>query len=158
MTRLNERITTPLPIEAAFDYLSDFANAAEWDPGVATSVQLGSGSPGVGTRYRLGIRRGDSVVPMEYSIVAFEAPQRVVLEGSGSGVTATDEIRFERSAGGTIVDYTADIRLVGLRRIAEPFLGGTFKRIASDASEGIRRTLAARAASAGGQPSGGDAA
>ena len=64
MTRLNERITTPLPIEEAFDYLADFANAAEWDPGVATSQQIGSSGPAVGARYRLGIKRGDSVVPM----------------------------------------------------------------------------------------------
>ena len=158
MTRLNERITTPLPMEEAFDYLADFANAAEWDPGVATSDQIGSGEPAVGVRYRLGIRRGDSVVPMEYRIVAFEPPRRVVLEGSGSGVTATDEIRFERSATGTVVDYMADIRLDGLRRIAEPFLGGTFRRIASDASDGIRRTLAARAALADAEPSGRDVA
>ena len=158
MTRLNERITTPLPMEEAFDYLADFANAAEWDPGVATSQQIGSSGPAVGARYRLGIRRGDSVVPMEYRIVALEPPSRVVLEGSGSGVTATDEIRFERSATDTIVDYTADIRLTGLRRIAEPFLGGTFRRIAADASDGIRRTLAARAARTGAEPSGRDAA
>ena len=36
MTRLNERIQTPLPIEDAFAYLADFANSEEWDPGVAT--------------------------------------------------------------------------------------------------------------------------
>jgi dehydrogenase/reductase SDR family member 12 len=158
MTRLNERITTPLPTEEAFDYLADFANAAEWDPGVATSKRVGSGQPAVGARYLLGIRRGDSVVPMEYRIVAFDRPRRVVLEGSGSGVTATDEIRFERSATGTVVDYSADIRLDGLRRIAEPFLGGTFRRIAADASDGIRQTLAERATSAGAEPSGRDAA
>ncbi len=146
MTRLNERITTTLPIEDAFDYLADFVNSAEWDPGVATAERIGSDEAGVGVRYRLGIRRGDAVVPMEYRIVAFEPPRRVVLEGSGSGVSATDEISFERDDAGTIVEYTADIRLNGLRRLAEPFLGGTFRRIAADASDGIRRTLAARAA------------
>jgi len=157
MTRLNERITTTLPIEEAFAYLADFVNSAEWDPGVATAERIGSEEAGIGARYRLGIRRGDSVVPMEYRVLAFEPPRRIVLEGSGSGVTATDEISFERSDAGTIVEYTADIRLDGLRRLAEPFLGGMFRRIAADASDGIRRTLAARAA-AGADAPGRDAA
>jgi carbon monoxide dehydrogenase subunit G len=145
MTRLTERIETRLPIEEAFDYLADFANAEEWDPGVASAERIGSGSVGVGTRYRLGIRRGDRVVPMEYEITVLERPGRVVLVGSGSGVDATDEIRFAATQDGTLVEYIADIRLTGLLRLVQPFLGGTFRKIAEDASEGIERTLTARA-------------
>ncbi|HEY6607596.1 MAG TPA: SRPBCC family protein [Candidatus Limnocylindria bacterium] len=146
MTRLNERIRTPLPIEEAFAYLSDFANSEEWDPGVATAKRLGSESVGVGARYELGVRQGDRVVPMEYRITVFEPPTRVVLEGSGSRIKATDEIRFERHGDETLVDYTAEISLTGLLRLAQPFLGGTFRKIAENASDGIERTLAARAA------------
>lgn len=151
MTRLNERIQTSLPIVEAFEYLADFANSAEWDPGVASSDRVGEGDVGVGTRYRLGIRRGERVTPMEYVITAFEPPTRVVLHGEGSGVTAEDEIRFEPrpDGAGSIVDYTADIRLQGLRRIAEPFLGGMFRKIAQDAADGIERTLERRAAERG---------
>ena len=147
MTRLNERIQTPMSINDAFAYLADFANAEEWDPGVATAERIGA-EVGVGTRYRLGVRQGDRVAPMEYRITIFEPPRRVVLVGSGSRVKATDEIRFEANAAGTIVDYTADIRLTGILRLAQPFMGGIFRKIAEDASDGIARTLAERAASA----------
>ncbi len=146
MTRLNERIRTRLPIEEAFSYLADFANSEEWDPGTATAARIGSGPVGVGSRYELGVRQGDRVVPMEYRITVHEPPRRVVLVGSGSGIEATDEIRFERDGDETIVDYTADIRLTGLLRLVQPFLGGTFRKIAQDASDGIERTLASRAA------------
>ena len=149
MTRLNERIETALPIEEAFAYLADFANSQEWDPGVARAERIGPGEIGVGTRFRLGVRQRGRVVPMEYRITEFDRPRRVVLAGSGSGITAVDELRFERSGNGTIVDYTADIRLGGLLRLVQPFLGGTFRRIAADASRGIRSTLAARAAARG---------
>ena len=58
-------------------------------------------------------------------------PRRVVLAGRGRGrrgrrrhpVRAAD-------AGGTRIDYTADIRLVGLLRLAGPFAGGAFAGIA----------------------------
>jgi len=148
MTRLNRRIATPLPADEAFAYLADFANAAEWDPGVASSDMIGSGQVGVGTRYRLGIRRGERIVPMEYRITAFEAPRRVVLEGTGSNVRAIDDIRFEPTPDGSVVDYTADISLTGLLRLVQPFLGGTFRKIAEDASNGIERTLRRRAGAA----------
>jgi carbon monoxide dehydrogenase subunit G len=67
--------------------------------------------------------------------------RRVVLTGSGSGVSAIDEIRFERSGTGTHIDYTADIRLGGLLRLVQPFLGGSFRKIAKDALVGMERTL-----------------
>jgi carbon monoxide dehydrogenase subunit G len=90
---------------------------------------------------------------MEYRVTEYEPPTRVVLVGSGSGVAATDEIRFERQGGETVVDYTADISLTGLGRLVQPFLGGTFRRIAEDASDGIARTLAARVAAGEGRSS-----
>lgn len=147
MTRLNERIRTRLPLEEAFAYLADFANAEEWDPGVAHARRIDDGPVGVGARYELGVRKGNDVVPMEYRITAYEPPDRVVLVGSGSGVEATDEIRFEREGGETVVEYTADINLTGVLRLVQPFIGGTFRTIAENAADGISRTLAARAAS-----------
>jgi dehydrogenase/reductase SDR family member 12 len=149
VTRLNERIRTSLPIEEAFAYLADFANSEEWDPGVDSARRVGDGPVGVGARYQLGVRQGDRVVPMEYRITQYEPPSRVVLVGSGSGIQATDEIRFEPKGDETVVDYTADIVLTGVLRLVQPFLGGTFRKIAENASDGIERTLAARAAVAG---------
>ena len=63
-----------------------------------TAQRLDSGPVGRGTRYRLGVRIGGTVAPMEYRISVFEPPTRVVLVGSGSGVAAVDDIRFERVA------------------------------------------------------------
>ena len=74
------------------------------------------------------------------------------LNAIASGVSAIDEISFERSAGGTIVDYTADIRLGGVLRLIQPFLGGAFANLGRNAVEGMQRELDERAASApGGQ-------
>ena len=153
MTTLNERIDTTLPIEAAFDYVADFANSEEWDPGVESAERLDDGPVGVGSRYRLGVRLGSRVAPMEYRITEFERPRRVVLVGEGSGVSAVDDIRFEPApTGGTRIDYTADIRLGGLLRLAQPFLGGAFANVARKAADGMRRTRAERAQAGSADP------
>jgi carbon monoxide dehydrogenase subunit G len=145
MTRLHEQVVTTLPIEAAFDYVADFVNAREWDPGVASARRVDDGPVRIGSRYELDVRMGGRVAPMTYRVTELERPVRVVLVGAGSNVDAVDDIRFERVSDGTVIDYTADIRLGGLLRLAQPFLGGSFSRIARDAAGGMERTLAARA-------------
>ncbi len=145
MTTLHERIETTLPLDDTFTYIADFANAQEWDPGVAHARRLGDGPIGPGTRYELGVRMGGRVAPMEYQVITWEPPHRVVLVGSGSNVDAVDDIRFAGTPTGTAIDYTANIRLGGLLRVAQPLLGGALERIGRNAADGMRRTLARRA-------------
>jgi dehydrogenase/reductase SDR family protein 12 len=149
MTRLQETIDTPLPLDDAFAFVADFANSSLWDPGVATSERLDGGPVGVGARYRLGIRMRGNVVPMEYRVTTWEPNRRVILAGEGSNVSAVDEIRFEETPTGTRIDYTADIRLTGWMRLVEPFAGGAFQKIAKDALGGMQRALDERATAAG---------
>ncbi len=144
MTRIHERIETTLPIEAAFDYIADFATNQEWDPGTLSSTRIDDGPVGRGARYQLHVRMGGRVAPMEYRIRDYQRPDRVVLVGRGSGVDAVDDIRFERTDRGTLIDYTADIRLGGILRFVQPFLGGTFAKIGGDAAAGMTQALASR--------------
>jgi carbon monoxide dehydrogenase subunit G len=148
MAILREQIVTALPIDQAFAFVADFANAELWDPGVATSERTNDGPVGVGARYRLGVRLRGKVVPMDYVITAYEPARRVVLTGTGSGVEAVDEIRFEAVGPGTRIDYVADIRLRGVMRLAAPFAGGAFAKVARDARDGMERALGELAAQA----------
>jgi carbon monoxide dehydrogenase subunit G len=148
MTVLREQIETTLPPDDTFTFVADFANSAQWDPGVASSTRLDAGPVGVGARYRLGVRIAGRVAPMDYRVVAFEPGRRVVLEGSGRGVRATDDIRFTDTAHGTRIDYLADIRLVGLLRPLTPLAHGALVRIGEAARDGMQRALDQRAAAA----------
>jgi len=145
MPLLHERVETRLPVEAAFAYLADFSNASSWDPATATAQRLDAGPIRVGSRFALGVRMAGSVRPMTYRIVDLDPDREIVLRGEGSGVDATDTMTFTPTETGTRVDYRADIRLRGWRRLLEPFAGGTFQRIAREAREGMERTLAERA-------------
>ena len=148
MATLRERIDTALPLDEAFAFVADFANAARWDPGVASSERTNLGPVGLGARYRLGVRMRGRVSPMDYEITAYEPGRRVVLTGTGQGVAAVDDIRFEATATGTRIDYLADIRLQGAMRLLAPFAGGALARIARDARDGMQRALDARAVAA----------
>ena len=145
MPLLHEQLETRLPLEAAFVFLADFSNAPIWDPGTATSTRLDAGPLRVGSEFALGVRMAGSVRPMTYRIVRLEPNRQVVLSGIGSGVAATDTMTFEATPAGSRIDYAADIRLLGWRRLLEPFVGGAFAKIARNAREGMERALAERA-------------
>lgn len=141
MAQLHESLDTNLPSDQAFAFIADFANSSRWDPGVAWAEAVTPGPVGVGSVYRLGVRMGSRVTPMEYRITTLEPGRRVVLEGKGSGVEATDAISFSPTPTGTRIDYMADIRLRGWLRLVAPFAGGAFAAIARNARVGMLKTL-----------------
>ena len=142
MVMLREEVEVGVPVDDAFAFVGDFANAEVWDPGVESSNNV-SGSPiGVGTRYDLIVIFGERKLPMTYEVTVFDPPRRVVLEGTGSTVTAVDDIRFEATADGTRIRYTADLRLRGIARIAEPLLRGRFHETGRRAMAGITTAFA----------------
>ena len=100
MIRLEESITVALPIEDVFKYTSDFANIDEWDPGVADSEKISHGPVGIGSEFRVILTFAFRKVPMNYKIMEFNPPERVVLKGIAENFQATDTIRFETIPGG----------------------------------------------------------
>ena len=142
MTRIHERIETDLPLDTAFDYIADFATSQRMGPGHRLIAAPGRRTRR--TRFALRARTSGWGPHRAHGVPhpGLRAPRRVVLVGSGSGVDAVDDIRFERVGDRTVIDYTADIRLGGLLRFVQPFLGGTFRRIGRDAAAGMDETLA----------------
>ncbi|HET9722717.1 MAG TPA: SRPBCC family protein [Actinomycetota bacterium] len=141
MPLLQETLEVGRPLDEVFAFVGDFANTKDWDPGVASSRKVTDGPVGVGTRYAVDVLFGSRTLPMTYEITAWDPPNRVVLRGQGSTVTAVDDIRFEATERGTRVRYSADLRLKGLLKLAEPFMRGRFDRTAKDAIAGMRRAL-----------------
>ena len=128
--------------EGTFDYLADFANAAEWDPGTASAERLDDGPVGLGSAFRLGVRVGSRVVPLDYRIVAYDRPHRVVLLGESDTIRSEDTVTVAPAAdGGSILTYEADLRLKGALAAANPVLPLAFGRIGDKGLAGLKRVL-----------------
>lgn len=141
MPTLKETRTVPRPQSEVFAYVADFANSAEWDPGVAAASRIDSGPLKVGSAFSLMVKFGGRQVPMLYTITALEPESRVVLEGVGDSLVAIDDIRFSAEGGGTRIDYEADLEFKGLLRFAVPFMGGALKKVGEKALDGLASTL-----------------
>ena len=145
MIRIHERREIPLRREQAFAYVADFANVAEWDPGVLSSARQGDQPPVLGTRYDVVVTFGRSTLDLVYEITEWDTPSRAVLVTSSRRFGAVDTITFvERDENRTSVDYVADFTLKGVMRLLTPFVRPMFKRLVQDALDGLVRTLAER--------------
>ncbi|MEX1296169.1 MAG: SRPBCC family protein [Candidatus Limnocylindrales bacterium] len=145
MTKLHETIETSLDREAAFAYISDWSRQAEWDPNTVSAARIGEGGPELGARYALEVKGFRSPVSMEYRITELVAPERLVLIGESSYVWTEDVLTFSETETGTRVDYHAEIKLNGVLKLAEPFMGRYFDGIGEGVKVGMKRELDARA-------------
>ena len=139
--------------EETFDYLADFANAAEWDPGVAAAERLDAGPVALGSVFRLQVRVGPRITPLDYRIVSFERPNRVVLLGDNGTIRSEDTITVvPGSGGGSVLTYSADLTLNGGLSRLDPLLSLPFGRIGDRGLGGLRNVLGEPRSTSGDRP------
>jgi carbon monoxide dehydrogenase subunit G len=134
-------IEVPSTADATFEYLSDFANAAEWDPGIVEARRLTTPPTAVGSRFEVVALFRGRRQRFEYVVTEFRPGSRIALRGEGEKARSDDVIEVSARPNGTRVIYEADPRLKGIYRIAEPFLGSTFRRMGDDALDGLAARL-----------------
>ena len=140
--RYRREIEVPGTPGDVFRYLTDFEHTVEWDPGIEEARRLFDGSTAVGSRFEVIARFRGNRQRFEYVVTELDHEgRRIALSGEGAKAVSDDRITVDGVEGRTRVTYEADLRLKGLYRIAEPFLGATFTRMGDEALEGLQARL-----------------
>lgn len=138
---VREVIEVSRPLAEAFAYVADFETAAEWDPGIVESRRTSGGPVGIGTTYAVVAEFRGKRQDFRYRVTEYVEGRRLVLEGEGEKARSVDTIVFEPAGSGTRITYEADFSLKGVYRLAEPFLGATFRALAAKALAGLHAKL-----------------
>ena len=133
MARYVMRVRTDLDVEAAFGFMADLSNFAEWDPGVSSAEQVKGDGPGLGAEYD--VEASGSM--LRYVVDAFDAPNRLRARASNRFITSVDAISVSADVDGSIVTYDADLTLNGVLRLGDPILKLAFQRIGDKAARGL---------------------
>ena len=142
MAHYLDTIELAVPMEAAFDYLADFSNAAHWDPSVIEAKVLTPGKIRAGSRFRLLVSFLGRSIPLEYEITSYQRPSRLVFKGGDDAVSSIDEINFVLGEWGEArITYEARLELKGFRRMADPILDLLFQRMGRLAMHGLEREV-----------------
>jgi hypothetical protein len=147
MAYYRARLDVRCPIDEAFAYLADFSNTEEWDPGIVSAKKCGSGPVTTGTRFKVVSKFLGQELPLDYQIVQYDPPNRVVLEAENDNLRSVDTITFEKTARGTRLTYDANLTLKGIRYVGDFALHLAFQWIGRRALEGLRTALNTRRAS-----------
>jgi len=137
--------TVPVPIEVAFDYLSDFENTNEWDPGTIETRRT-SGDGGLGTIYANTSTFAGRRTELTYETVGFDRPTFFSARGTNKTATATDSLTFTRDGERTLIHYRADFQFHGVVKLAAPLVvRPRLKSLADETVEQLRRSLESHA-------------
>ncbi len=128
---------------AVIDYLKDFANAEEWDPGTESCTRIGDGPVAVGARWHNVSKIAGVTTELEYELTEL-TDSRVVLVGRNDSATSTDTITVLPSGEGSEITYDAELDMHGLANLAAPAMKLVFEKLANDTEEQLTRVLESR--------------
>lgn len=133
--------TVSRSIEDVFDYLSDFENTNEWDPGTIQTRRTG-GDGGIGTTYENRSRFAGRETELTYETVGFDRPTFFSARGTNKTATATDSMTFTRDGDRTQIHYRADFQFRGIVKLVAPLVvKPKLNALADETVEQIRTTL-----------------
>jgi carbon monoxide dehydrogenase subunit G len=141
MAQYRTRITSPKNAEQVFDYMAKFSNVKEWDPTVVKAEMIGDGEIRIGTRFHVLVRWLGREIPLEYTIMEYQRPGRVVLRAENSTTVTEDTITVEAVGEGCELTYQVQLKLKGAMKLFAPLFGLALKRLGDNAAAGLRREL-----------------
>jgi hypothetical protein len=140
MVNVSRTFTVLASSDIAVDYLADFGNAEEWDPGTVSCTRLDSGPIAPGSKWRNVSKILGRETELEYVLVEKRA-DGVVLEGRNKTATSLDDIRVIPMHGGARIVYDATIRFRGPAKLVDPFMRLVFARLAGKTADQMTQAL-----------------
>lgn len=134
--------------DVAYDYLSDFTHAEEWDPGTVRCVRLDEGPIRVGSAWRNESRLVFVPATLRFELTE-KAPGRLVFTGVNDKSTSVDEITIADAPDGSLIRYSSTVTLRGPARIATPLFRVLLRRMAAELPAQMTATLEALPHAAG---------
>lgn len=130
---------TPPPAQV-IDYLKDFANAEEWDPGTQKCTRIGSGPVDVGASWSNTSKIAGVEARLTYTLREL-TDRTVVFVGTNDSSTTTDRITVDPSSSGSVITYRADLEMQGFAKVLTPAMKLVFEKLANDTEKQMTSVL-----------------
>ena len=140
MVHVTRTFAVDKPADAVIEYLRDFGNAVQWDPGTKSCVRVGSGPIAVGAVWRNVSKVLGRETELTYRLDKLESG-RVTFVGTNDTATSTDDITFQEAGTGTRITYDSNIVFHGLAKLADPLMRREFERLGDETVEQMTGVL-----------------
>jgi carbon monoxide dehydrogenase subunit G len=140
MVSVSRTFTVDKPAATVVDYLTDFTNAIEWDPGTQQCERNDDGPIRVGSSWRNVSKFLGRESELTYTLERLE-PGRLTFVGRNKTVTSNDDITVRPATSGSEITYNVDVEVHGAAKLGAPLIKREFERLATATEKQLRETL-----------------
>src|SRR5688572_11521562 len=145
MINLKEEILIDRPVEEVFTFVTTLENIPKWQSALSSHV-ITQGPVGLGTRFEESFKMMGRTVDVVCEITEYEHPRKLGWKSTTSQMIAFESrFLFDPANSGTRVRFEGGNTLKGVWRLAEPLVGGEFRRELKAELEKLRDVVEAEA-------------
>ncbi|CAN5601646.1 SRPBCC family protein [soil metagenome] len=126
--------------DVAVEYLKDFGNATQWDPGSVSNQRIDSGPIGVGSTWHNTSKLIFINTELTYELTELR-DNGMVFTGTNKTATSIDTIDVLPSEAGIRVTYDSNVTFNGKAAYADPLMTLIFLKLAGETVDGITEAL-----------------
>ena len=131
MPSVSRTFSVTPPPAAVVDYLKDFGNAEDWDPGTQTCTRTDNGAVAEGAEWHNVSNIFGVKAELTYVLRELTA-DKVVFVGTNKSSTSTDTISVAPDGTGSKLTYRADLEMNGAAKLLNPVMKLVFEKLAND--------------------------
>ncbi|GGF17847.1 DUF6263 family protein [Williamsia phyllosphaerae] len=140
MPTVSRTFTVNATPDKVVEYLSDFSNATEWDPGTEKCVRVDDGPVKVGSSWHNESKIAGVSTELTYTLKTLTA-DTIVLVGENKTATSTETMEVKPAGAGTELTYTNEIELHGAAKIGAPAMKLVFEKVGVDTEKQLTEVL-----------------
>jgi carbon monoxide dehydrogenase subunit G len=140
MPTVARSFTVTAPPPRVIDYLKDFGNTEEWDPGTQTCTRRGDGKIGEGASWHNVSKIFGVTAELTYTLEKL-TESTLVFVGENKSSTSTDTITVDPDDSGSRLTYRAELEMKGAAKILNPVMKLVFEKLASDTEKQLSTVL-----------------
>jgi carbon monoxide dehydrogenase subunit G len=140
MPTVSRTFSVTTPPDRVIDYLKDFGNAEDWDPGTQTCTRQGNGPIDVGTTWHNVSKIVGVKAELTYTLNTL-SNRTLVFVGKNNSATSVDTITVDASGAGSVITYKADLEMKGAAKLLNPAMKIVFEKLAGDTEKQMTTVL-----------------
>jgi carbon monoxide dehydrogenase subunit G len=128
------------PPAKVVDYLKDFSNAEEWDPGTRTCTRTDAGALTEGASWHNVSNILGVTAELTYTLREL-TDDTVIFVGTNKSSMSTDTITVRPDGTGSKLTYRADLEMNGAAKLLNPVMKLVFEKLANDTEKQMTTVL-----------------
>ena len=122
------------------DYLKDFSNAVEWDPGTQRCTRNDGGPIGEGASWHNVSKIMGRTTELTYTLETL-SDSNLVFVGKNKSSTSTEKIYVDATDTGSVITYRNELEMHGALALFDPILKLYFEKLANDTEKQLTSVL-----------------